>query len=486
MALKPRNPKRTPWRSRTTGCRACGQVGARPERLEAGRAQPLHGLDERGVPEVAEVVVGQPDRVEPGVPQPGAHRRVGRERVAALGGRPGRRQGALQVPDGEVGGGEAAAPSGGGGTPGRPPRRPGSHPAAEHDVADDGERGDLGGGASAAVVSGYRPGARSGSTPPTSTARTPGPTADAGTTASVSAGRFRRSAGRRVTVSRPAGWPSAGPVVDRPADDAPREPRRDVDRRTPRVHGEHQRLGVGRVHPGRRARGARGGEEWPTRSPEPDAAGGPRDVLGRPPTRVGGAAVHAGEQQQRLRSRSRRATSACGHGSRVPDHHCTSLHRCGRISTSSITERRRMALEHALLVALSEQPASGLDLAKRFGRSIGFFWHATHQQIYRVLARMDGDGWVTVTEVAQTGRPDKKVYAVSPAGRPGARRLAGRADPDGAAAQRARGEAARRRRSATGTPCSTSSAPTWPTTGSGSTTTSSSSERRLPRAAGDA
>jgi DNA-binding PadR family transcriptional regulator len=75
-----------------------------------------------------------------------------------------------------------------------------------------------------------------------------------------------------------------------------------------------------------------------------------------------------------------------------------------------------MALEHALLVALSEQPASGLDLTRRFGRSIGFFWHATHQQIYRVLARMDGDGWVTVTEVAQTGRPDKKVYAVSPAG----------------------------------------------------------------------
>ena len=76
-----------------------------------------------------------------------------------------------------------------------------------------------------------------------------------------------------------------------------------------------------------------------------------------------------------------------------------------------------MALEHALLVALSEQPASGLDLARRFGRSIGFFWSATHQQIYRVLGRMDADGWVTATEVAQTGRPDKKVYAVSPAGR---------------------------------------------------------------------
>jgi DNA-binding PadR family transcriptional regulator len=76
-----------------------------------------------------------------------------------------------------------------------------------------------------------------------------------------------------------------------------------------------------------------------------------------------------------------------------------------------------MALEHALLVALSEQPASGLDLARRFGRSIGFFWSATHQQIYRVLGRMDANGWVTATEVAQSGRPDKKVYAVSPAGR---------------------------------------------------------------------
>lgn len=75
-----------------------------------------------------------------------------------------------------------------------------------------------------------------------------------------------------------------------------------------------------------------------------------------------------------------------------------------------------MALEHALLVALREEPASGLDLAKRFGRSIGFFWHATHQQIYRVLARMEADGWVTVTPVPQTGKPDKKVYAVSPAG----------------------------------------------------------------------
>ncbi len=76
-----------------------------------------------------------------------------------------------------------------------------------------------------------------------------------------------------------------------------------------------------------------------------------------------------------------------------------------------------MALEHVLLVALREQPASGLELAKRFSRSIGFFWSATHQQIYRVLARMEADGWLLSGTVEQQGRPAKKVYEVAPAGR---------------------------------------------------------------------
>ena len=75
-----------------------------------------------------------------------------------------------------------------------------------------------------------------------------------------------------------------------------------------------------------------------------------------------------------------------------------------------------MALEHALLVALTEQAGSGLELSRRFDRSIGFFWHATHQQIYRTLARMEADGWLRVSTVEQSGKPDKKVYAVAPAG----------------------------------------------------------------------
>jgi len=76
-----------------------------------------------------------------------------------------------------------------------------------------------------------------------------------------------------------------------------------------------------------------------------------------------------------------------------------------------------MALEHAILVSLLERPGSGYELARRFERSIGRFWSATHQQIYRVLKRMETDGWVTAEEVDQEGRPDKRSYSVAAAGR---------------------------------------------------------------------
>lgn len=76
-----------------------------------------------------------------------------------------------------------------------------------------------------------------------------------------------------------------------------------------------------------------------------------------------------------------------------------------------------MALEHAILVSLAEKSASGYDLARRFDASIGHFWKASHQQIYKVLGRMEADGWAASVLVAQDGRPDKKVYAITALGR---------------------------------------------------------------------
>lgn len=74
-----------------------------------------------------------------------------------------------------------------------------------------------------------------------------------------------------------------------------------------------------------------------------------------------------------------------------------------------------MSLPHALLTSLLERPCSGLDLARRFDRSIGFFWPASHQQIYKELGRLEAAGWVTaVAEEGARGR--KKVYEVLAAG----------------------------------------------------------------------
>jgi DNA-binding PadR family transcriptional regulator len=74
-----------------------------------------------------------------------------------------------------------------------------------------------------------------------------------------------------------------------------------------------------------------------------------------------------------------------------------------------------MALEHALLVSLSERPGTGIELTRRFDRSIGFFWRATHQQIYKVLRRMEADGWLSAG--AGDSRSTERRYTVTGRGR---------------------------------------------------------------------
>lgn len=75
-----------------------------------------------------------------------------------------------------------------------------------------------------------------------------------------------------------------------------------------------------------------------------------------------------------------------------------------------------MSLPHALLTALAERPGSGSELAARFDKSIGHFWQATHQQIYRELARLEEAGFVeSLPEAATRGR--KRAYRLLPAGR---------------------------------------------------------------------
>ena len=73
-----------------------------------------------------------------------------------------------------------------------------------------------------------------------------------------------------------------------------------------------------------------------------------------------------------------------------------------------------MSLPHALLTSLVERPASGLDLARRFDSSIGFFWAASHQQIYRELARMEAAGWIRSPSASKSGSPRASSTTISP------------------------------------------------------------------------
>ncbi|MFD7629993.1 PadR family transcriptional regulator [Streptomyces sp. NPDC059851] len=75
-----------------------------------------------------------------------------------------------------------------------------------------------------------------------------------------------------------------------------------------------------------------------------------------------------------------------------------------------------MSLPHAILTALLEKPSSGLELTRRFDKSIGYFWSATHQQIYRELGRLEEAGLIRALPSEVPVRGQKKEYEVLPAG----------------------------------------------------------------------
>ncbi|PMH46270.1 transcriptional regulator [Vibrio sp. 10N.286.49.B3] len=76
-----------------------------------------------------------------------------------------------------------------------------------------------------------------------------------------------------------------------------------------------------------------------------------------------------------------------------------------------------MSLPHVILTVLSTRNATGYDITKEFSASIGYFWKASHQQVYRELNKMALNELVTCTLEPQEGKPDRKVYAITDAGR---------------------------------------------------------------------
>lgn len=76
-----------------------------------------------------------------------------------------------------------------------------------------------------------------------------------------------------------------------------------------------------------------------------------------------------------------------------------------------------MSLPHVILTVLSTKDATGYDITKEFSSSIGYFWKASHQQVYRELNKMGQQGMVTCVLQPQEGKPDRKVYSITELGR---------------------------------------------------------------------
>ena len=75
-----------------------------------------------------------------------------------------------------------------------------------------------------------------------------------------------------------------------------------------------------------------------------------------------------------------------------------------------------MSLKHAILTLLETEEGSGYDLLKRFKARLGFFWNASHQQIYSQLKTLHQNGLIQCTLEPQSGKPDRKVYHMTQAG----------------------------------------------------------------------
>lgn len=83
-------------------------------------------------------------------------------------------------------------------------------------------------------------------------------------------------------------------------------------------------------------------------------------------------------------------------------------------------------LRMAILSLLADADYTGYDLSKAFDASLTYVWAASQSQVYPELHKLAENGLVEGVEVPQQGRPDKRVYRITDAGRAALVEWAGR------------------------------------------------------------
>ncbi len=76
-----------------------------------------------------------------------------------------------------------------------------------------------------------------------------------------------------------------------------------------------------------------------------------------------------------------------------------------------------MDVKTVCLGMLTEGAASGYDLKKQFESSFAHFFAAGYGSIYPALSSLAEQGLVDCEEIPQDGKPDRKLYRITPEGR---------------------------------------------------------------------
>ncbi|MGB3683303.1 MAG: PadR family transcriptional regulator [Rubrobacteraceae bacterium] len=75
-----------------------------------------------------------------------------------------------------------------------------------------------------------------------------------------------------------------------------------------------------------------------------------------------------------------------------------------------------MDLKSVLLGFLRRGDCTGYELKAAMEESVGFFFGASYGSIYPALKVLESGGMVRVREVVQSGKPNKKIYKITPEG----------------------------------------------------------------------
>ena len=75
-----------------------------------------------------------------------------------------------------------------------------------------------------------------------------------------------------------------------------------------------------------------------------------------------------------------------------------------------------MSLRFAILGLLSTAPASGYDLARQADMGLGWFWSASHSQIYPELKRLEESGLIVGAVTTVGEKLEKRNYSITQAG----------------------------------------------------------------------